>query len=230
MWNRERPEMGEHLQLSGSALRFMANRGMDAFAALREVFRLGGRVSRIDLAIDLFDSGLTLAHLGKPHRLPYKGKGRTPKITPMGDEEDGWTLYVGSRSSDKFLRVYDKSKEQKLSDVDWVRIELECKGMVAHWLGVELPDKTPKGSHAFAATLIRSMVDFDNAAWTFALDSDEVQTGMPKQTERDTLKWLVDACAPALAKQIIAKPSEDILEVFWSALREELAKRGVSTE
>lgn len=43
----------------------------------------------------------------------------------------GKTVYFGSRTSDIFLRVYDKALEQSLPDMDWVRWEFELKNDMA---------------------------------------------------------------------------------------------------
>lgn len=227
MYSSARQDMGYHLMLSGSTLRAFAGEGVDSMEALRAVKRLGARVSRIDLAIDVFGSGLSPVYLCKPNRKPYKGKGRTPKFTQVGDIEDGWTIYVGSRASEKFLRIYDKAKESGYEGGTWVRIEVECKGMAAHWLGDTLPDATPMVAYQTASTLVRTLVDFKVAEWVLALDSRSVQLSIPKKTERDTLGWLIKSCAPALAKEIAKRPTDDVIGQFWDALRSELYGLGI---
>lgn len=230
MWSAERTDMGVHVVLSGSALRWIGLNGMDCLKVLYWAKKLGGRVSRIDMAVDVTNSGLTLAMLRKENRNPYKGKGRTPKYTPVGDDEDGWTLYIGSRTSDKFLRVYDKAKEQGDKTADWKRIEIECKGMVAHYVGDTLASATLNEAYTLASTLIRTMVDYPLICWKQALSSEVVGLSLPKKTERDTIGWLVSACAPALARVISEKPSEDVLGLFWEALQRELRARNYEIE
>lgn len=227
MWHEHEDRMGMHVVISGSALRALTERGYPPDMVLRELKRLGCRVSRVDLAIDCFGSSLTSVNFGKEFRLPYKGKGRTPKITPVGTPEDGWTIYVGSRSSDKFLRIYDKAKEQGDFKSDYVRIELECKGAMAHWLGETLPNQTTLENYELASSIIKSMVNFSSPAWSQALASSTVSFSAPKPSERDTFKWLIQSCAPALARVCEENPSRDILGEFAQALREELGKRGI---
>lgn len=230
MWHDKREEMGVHVILSGSCLRELALAGADVTKCLRELHRLGGRCSRIDLAIDVKNTMLDLTDLCKPNRLPYKGKGHTPKFTQVGDQEDGWTIYVGSRSSDKFLRIYDKAKEVGDDSVAWVRIELECKGKIAHWLGDTLPSMELQESYVLASNLIRTIVDFNSGTWQAALSSEKIELSIPKKTERDTLNWLVKSCAPALARVIAEKPNLDVLGIFYDALKSELERRSIEVE
>jgi len=227
MWHDIREEMGVHVILSGSTLRALAVNGSDVVTVLAALRALGARVSRIDLAVDVRGSTLTLTDLCKPNRQPYKGKGRTPKYTAVGDVEDGWTIYIGSRSSDKFLRIYDKQKESGEDGDGWVRIEIECKGMVAHWLGDTLPHMTPIQAYDLASSLIKTMVDFNTPVWQSALSATQVSLAIPKKTERDTLAWLVNSCAPALARVIAEKPNVDVLGLFYDALKSELSRRSI---
>lgn len=230
MWHSNREEMGYHISLSGSALRWIADKGMNCLSVLSEIKRLGGRTSRIDIAIDASGYEFNPSVLSKSTREPYHGKGRTPQFTNVGDVEDGWTIYVGSRSSDQFLRIYDKAKEMGIEGENLTRIELECKGALAHYVGWELAGKTAHEAYVFASTKIRTMVDFNSSHWKEVMTSETVEISLPKKTDRDTMLWLVKSCAPALAKQIAAKPSEDVIGQFWQALRQELALRNIEVE
>jgi len=42
----------------------------------------------------------------------------------------GWCIYLGERSSEAMMRLYDKAAEQRKPG-PWVRCELECKGHLA---------------------------------------------------------------------------------------------------
>lgn len=229
-WHTDRKDMGVHVRLSGQTLRWYATKQATWHDILRWIKEAHGRTSRIDLALDVRDSTLTLTNLRKPNLHPYKGKGRTPKFLPMGTIEDGWTVYVGSRSSDKFLRIYDKAKEQGLDDENYVRIELETKGEIAHAVGWEFPEKTTDECVEMAQTLIRGVADFALVDWQAALSSRDVALSTPQGKDRDTFGWLIKICAPALAKTIAKKPNEDVMGEFWLALQRELRERGLDIE
>lgn len=69
----------------------------------------------VDYAKDSYSAGL------------FAGNGRPPKgqfIDDMGSN-DGRTMYVGSRESGRYLRVYEKGKQLGDSVSPWVRWELE---------------------------------------------------------------------------------------------------------
>ena len=55
----------------------------------------------------------------------------------IGSERDGFTITIGSRQSDYYLRVYEKHKE---SDLPYpvIRFELECKSKTVHYPGSAL--------------------------------------------------------------------------------------------
>jgi DNA relaxase NicK len=88
--------------------------------------------SRLDLAVDVYlDSVVpTLAsdcYQSLFHTPP--GNGRPSKRTLIVDSLGGSTLYIGSRVSDRYARLYDKGVEQKqLARGKWYRLELEVKG------------------------------------------------------------------------------------------------------
>lgn len=226
-WSSVNDKQGIHVQLSGSVLRYYSTIGVEWKQIIELMKQHGFRTSRVDLAIDLIDSGLTQADLSRKTLLPYKGKGRTPKMLPMGTVEDGWTLYVGSRSSDKFLRIYDKGKEQGDADTDYIRVELECKGEVAHAIGWEFAELEQSACVEMAQTLIRNHCNFDIPAWETALLSRDVNLSIPQGKQKDTFGWLIKVCAPALAKEIEKRPKSPVIDEFWNALRRELRERGI---
>lgn len=85
-------------------------------------------VTRMDIAIDLTDTGITPERVDEMYR-NEKHPGR--KIShDFKKRVKGDTFYLGSRDSAYFLRLYDKAKEQGLEE-DWVRLELEMKDYAA---------------------------------------------------------------------------------------------------
>jgi hypothetical protein len=89
----------------------------------------GCHATRLDLALDsrsvpgfydAFDA----------HRKTLKGVNSAFSIVQSGKRK-GFTFNFGSRKSDVFLRVYDKSEESKLDIPGIVRFEIELKGRTA---------------------------------------------------------------------------------------------------
>src|SRR5574338_1232706 len=112
-------EMGVHVQFAGSALT-----SENVTDRLKYALESGGKVTRIDLAVDVAQAW----DIQELYEVAKTGgaKTRTKKFALITSTE-GTTCYVGSRTSEKFLRIYDKGAQTK-SGRAWTRIELECKG------------------------------------------------------------------------------------------------------
>jgi len=96
-----------------------------------EVFQTTGRASRLDIqatyAMDQ-DPTLEVLALAEQFHQAYAGRRDGPKLTLWTDNNDGATLYVGSRQSDVFFRGYNKAAESSLEEFEsCVRLELEIK-------------------------------------------------------------------------------------------------------
>lgn len=229
-WHSTREEMGVHVVLSGSCLRKLYGQELHWKDLFVRVAEKGGRTSRVDLAFDLKGSKLTSELLDKSALKPYKGKGRTPGFVKLWSEGGGWTTYVGSRTSEKFLRIYDKAKEQKDYESDYVRVELETKGEVAHAVGWNFARENMDVCVQMARGLLLGVADFAIPAWERAFSGGVVGASFPQGKDKDTFGWLIKQCVPALARQIAMRPGEPVLDQFWDALREELTKHGISSE
>ncbi|HZX31561.1 MAG TPA: replication initiation factor domain-containing protein [Rhodocyclaceae bacterium] len=94
---------------------------------------VSGWLTRIDWAYDDYDG--QLFGVQKMRKAAKKGafqrQGRPPKVELRGAWEQGdpdntgLTLYVGSRLSGKFARVYEKGKQLGDPNSPWVRFEIE---------------------------------------------------------------------------------------------------------
>lgn len=181
--------MGVHVSWSGSALAEVEPR-----AILRHALAAGATVRRIDLAVDVPE----YLELELFHTMLKKGQAITSSRKHQYITSDtGETIYVGSRTSEKFLRIYDKQAEAGL-DYPLTRIELECKGDYAEGIAQHVDQE---GYHGFPA-IIRGFCDFpDSVAWTRHLASPTLSAGIPKKEKTsDTKRWLMESVAPALAK------------------------------
>lgn len=121
----------------------------DARRIVHEIFGLGGKITRIDLAVDVcdaFDFKSYHEMMNEYYKHPEFGKtiGLPARITSL----TGDTEYIGKRSSARFFRVYDKRAEvlaKKRVDIgfDLTRFEIECKRLaVGPYLGLFMVGKT----------------------------------------------------------------------------------------
>lgn len=184
--------MGVHVSWGGSALQTVNPR-----AVLRQALAMGANITRIDIAIDW------------PHNLLL---GSMKMWLDMGDAETrardwnlitgrkGQTLYVGSRTSEKFLRIYDKAAEQGI-DGPWFRIELECKGDSARGIAQHVDSE----GYVYFGDIIKGFCDFPKYdPWQQATTSPTLLEGIPRpEKRRDTFSWLMKSVAPSVAKLLV---------------------------
>lgn len=124
-----------HMQISGTGCRYLF--AVIAPSVLHNVLvGLGvSRLSRTDFALDDFTGNFgcdyaRIAYYDRAFRCAARGK--YPRIRCIHDSDIdgkmfGHTIYVGSRKSRVFWRVYDKSLERQLDGVTWYRSEVELK-------------------------------------------------------------------------------------------------------
>jgi len=181
--------MGVHVSWSGSALREVEPR-----TVLRQALAAGATVRRIDIALDV--------HYPFWAKMMYDDLENGAVITQAKSHQlitsnTGWTIYVGSRTSEKFLRIYDKQAEAGLNH-PLTRIELECKNDYAEGIAQHIDQE---GYNQFPA-IIKGFCDFpEYAPWVEHLASPTLSAGIPKKEKTsDTKRWLMESVAPALAK------------------------------
>jgi hypothetical protein len=90
--------------------------GIDILEKIRE---LGFKLTRLDIACDIKQEIDIPALARKYAKLP---SARHNALI----QSSGATLYIGSRSSTKMLRIYDKRAEQR-AEHPWTRVEIELK-------------------------------------------------------------------------------------------------------
>lgn len=129
--------MGVHVTISGQGCKALFSRVLPS-VLIENILCYNCKVTRIDLALD---------NIGDIYFYPYeikqfvfdkrtKSRWRTFELVQSGSiqsaELTGDTFYLGSRTSDLFCRIYDKTLERiAKDDVEvpeyWVRWELVCK-------------------------------------------------------------------------------------------------------
>ncbi len=134
-WNAARPEQRLMVTLTGKDLEHMRELGLTDAGLIDWIHDIPGiKFTRVDLAIDTNDTRISphgIADDWRKGRVETKAR-KMSEITSANDNGDyaGHTVYIGSRTSEQFLRVYDKAAEQE-TDNHLTRIELELKGHVA---------------------------------------------------------------------------------------------------
>lgn len=205
-WNIDRAEMGYHVIIAGSAIRHvLRDYELDQRTLVQTVLHAGASITRFDLAKDSEGEYLSLdkIYYDMEHG-ERKGTART--FTQMHGSDGGNTVYVGSRTSEKFIRIYDKGALNGDISTNWFRFELETKGMVARALAT-LCASDFAWSNAFD-TIALAMVDVpSNTHFRKFFTANHVPIGIPKlekKTDRET--WIEKQVIPAVAKHFVEFP------------------------
>lgn len=130
----------------------------------------------------------------------------------------GNTVYIGSRTSETYLRVYDKGLEQK-SDALWTRIELELKkgkAKLAHAATVE------SSVSDIASSALNSYIQICGLEWWNEMlaslpSATDIMQGERKQKKETNETWLYEV---ALVKvcNAIKRGDEKVRDEVLNAL------------
>jgi len=203
MWSPDRPDMGVSIDVPGSALA-----KLDAFLLLDHITDNAFSATRIDLAVDVREAWSADALSKQIEAGEHVTQSRKHRRIVS---DSGWTIYVGSRASQRMLRIYDKAAQTKQGG-SWTRAELECKGDYARGITYYI-QQNGLGS---IPDIIKDFCDFPNySPWRAAMTSPTLFAGVPKlEKTTDTQAWLLNVVAPSLVNQLKADPAFD---AKWAA-------------
>lgn len=197
MFSPNEERMGFHVIVGGSVLRHINAEGMLKYAAYQN-----GRITRLDVALDVGTDFDFRAFYDACNAGQLDTKARKCSVI---ESNSGTTVYIGSRSSESMLRVYNKAAEAGLAD-PLTRIELEIKGQRANAVAQYLC----KHGLTDIPAIIRAFCDWPtNPLWT-EIFAGIAKVGMPKaERQPDREKWIREQVRPAL----ITAMREDSTEV-----------------
>lgn len=212
-WNVRRADMGVRVEYSGSCLSLYRASETNPLDMVRWHVQQGHAVTRLDVAIDVIDTEMNVKKMyvqletGKAHTKA----GRQYNL--RADSDGGATLYVGARTSNIFLRIYDKGAEMHTDDV-WVRVELELKGPKARQMANLIAnDGSDKAIEKMRGVLL-TVVHFPGKIWEGIVGDEPVKLTDTAKKRSDTKAWLLELVAPAMGKYIAKTGDLTITENF----------------
>ena len=129
---------GKGCGLYGGACSDHAKRWLELRAKLESV---AGRLTRVDIAADdlqgLHPVRMAMEWL-EAGQFDSRGQKVKRQLIDDFDSGDGKTLYIGSRTSEKFMRVYEKGRELGDRESPWVRYEGEFKASTRKELPLDM--------------------------------------------------------------------------------------------
>ena len=176
--------------------------------------------TRIDLALDIKDNSIEfkqlLAYLNNNHIVTRFKKYKyivEKEINEDGQQVLGESIYFGSRSSNIFIRIYDKAKQMQVEG-NWIRIEIVYKDDHANALALYIAQGEKNLGELFSQTLnnyirfVEKSNDSNKRRWKTAVfwerileDSSRLKLSF-KGAEVDpkkTADWFKTKVAPSLA-------------------------------
>lgn len=219
MSNSERRDMGVHIILSGSVLAGIEENDRDLVAFFLEN---GASVRRMDIAIDAFDSGLSVADVWRmAQNREFKCRLRKPPSHDESAWDTGDTVYFGRFASSVYTRIYDKTAEQKIIH--------HIENPPENWLRIETGFRDRRGQSAARMVaagvpyraMVRGHVDFPSSpAYAEIMTAAAIKTRFEPPVEDNTMKWLLKSCAPTLAREW-ALHGDDVWNKFRSEVFEQ---------
>lgn len=208
---------GVYLQASGTVMSKIYDGGF-AESFMKNVKAFGFKPSRVDIAADTYPIGRTAEIFKRLVYWSYASHRQT-------DEKriDGRThaLTFGSRTSDRYMRIYDKALEQRMTNQDWIRFEIEFKNAVAASVFERLVSggeiNFPLEIARFFGgddlvrvnTYVKSLLDMTG-------DADAVKVS--KRQSNKSFAWLFNQVVPSVAK--MAKEDYNLFIEFMRELTE----------
>jgi len=204
-WRKDTPRQRKLITFTGSDLTAILVDGVSMLSLLEFALGLPAvRVCRLDFAIDLHDSQgnlKALAETFKAGQSTTNAQAVSVVESVAPGQHSAITVYLGSRSADRFLRVYDKAL-QSGHEGDWIRIELETKhgtalnlarAMLRHGI-------IPAGKQAIRNYVLAGVNWFDTATDPA---TEGVYIDPTRRKLTDTDRWLFEICLPCVEQGLL---------------------------
>jgi Putative phage replication protein RstA len=205
----DRPEQMIGILFTGSDLRAIHAAGYAHRDLLHHVLEIGGKPSRVDCFADVFPSlgsggpadpdDLYMAH--RAGVLNTRARTVSRVSSEVVDKLPERTIYIGSRASERLMRVYDKGL-QLGAPFDYTRIELEMKRDYAQmWLA----QAYLYGIQRAGCAAMRDFCYPDVGWYRTALAGDGVYLPSVGYRYGDTDRWLEHPVYQVLLRRLCAQ-------------------------
>lgn len=168
--------------------------GLDALGSLDAEIAVASevktRLSRIDIAVDIFTET-------RPDEFAKQRTNEKFKSWSETVSESGHTVYVGSKTSDRYARVYRYNSPHPRAQ--FLRVEHVLKAEQAK-LAVESIEK--QGLESFVA-MLGNTFGWGHADWEPQEETDEaVAAWRPERRQGKTVAWMFSTVFPSMQKLI----------------------------
>lgn len=182
----------------------------------REVYRRSTNVSRIDLQLTLRLAREYEPYIREQHHTAMtakQGRGRRREVELRWNSVKGDTLYLGTRTSDIFARVYDKGRQEKWCPPGLlIRQEIEYKRKVAKAVAEQL--HSMESDTIGIAPLVSTYISRFGLQ-TRTNEELNVQYARGRTTSIDLKRrWLSQAVKPSVARLVECGMLQEALDAL----------------
>lgn len=215
--------MGHHFTFSGDALAILRQQqGAQDTQLCSRLLRFGAKSSRADLTINIHGGVLTPRKI----QAAVKAGEAKPKanvsrfIEGKSGDVEGDTFYIGSPTSDRQFRAYNKAAEMGVVDGQaWLRLELELRRLRANGA---FQSVAANGVDTTVAGHMGDFLNWGDMEYQAALSGQSIPPVDIPRRESNRRRWLTGQVAQALAKEMML--DDEFANVFWQHVQSEFAR------
>jgi hypothetical protein len=183
-----------------------------------QLLSLADNVSRIDVQVTIQETDLCVNHArrgmaaAKQDRRVKAGMCTTSFITST---PEGSTAYIGSRASERYFRIYDKSAESKHAYPPgcW-RFEVEYKGKRAFSVG-ERMRRLGRSAEGCRCVVVQAFLDYGVIIPAPHLPTSWRDTSPRMETtDERRLRWLESSIAPVVSRMMESLDRPTVMEAL----------------
>lgn len=200
--------MGVCVSISGKGCRYMEAQNINLWSLIFRLARSARiNITRIDLALDT-DLKLIDKVRESVDKKKYISKSRSISYICKSFESctRTETIYIGSRSSELMIRLYDKAIEQKLDGIDWERWEIVLKKK-------KISEVIPLLEKDISQT-------FKDILYTYFRPLKSVESN---KSRSKVCRWYLDFLGKVKKVSLYTDPKEKTIEDKWNWLEKQVA-------
>lgn len=196
-----RKDMKPHIIFSGKCIdRLAVEHGINSFDIMRSMDT--ARLSRIDIAVDVKNGSLPISDIVQSFEDGNAVTRARSGLYLSGVRLKGETFYVGSKSSPRRIRIYDKAAESGITDFEWSRVEFQVRHQFANPTAFEI--MSSEKPESAIPKIIKGFLDFPEIAdWMIVMGSEEIKVSASENVTSNRRKWLFDTCVKSLASEMV---------------------------
>lgn len=168
--------------------------GCDSLGSLKAelalVQEVAPRLTRVDIAVDIFTET-------RPDEFAMQREAGRFKAWSEAVSESGHTVYIGSKTSDRYARVYRYNPPHPRAQ--FLRVEHVLKAEQARIAAAQIDEV---GIDTFVA-MLGNTFGWQHADWNPAEDTEEAAAAWrPERRQGKTVSWMYSQVVPSLRKLI----------------------------